>query len=197
MEEVGRGPLAGPVVAACVVLDVKRPLIGIDDSKRLSAQERLKLFERIQHESLAYAVGVSDVSEIDAYNIYEATKMAMTRAVKSLPIAVDHLLVDALSLPLSISQTSLIQGDARSASIAAASIVAKVTRDRIMEDFDRLYPNYGFKQHKGYATKSHLEAIHRQGVCRIHRRSFAPVARTIRKQRGVEDARISTSNSST
>lgn len=175
VDEAGRGPLAGPVVAAAVILKNDTPLLGLNDSKQLTENIREKLYEDIVACAQAVAVGVATVDDIDRLNIYEASKQAMMKAIRSLKIEPDHLLIDAVTLPVSLPQTSLVKGDARSVSIAAASIVAKVTRDRMMREMDGKYPYYGFARNVGYGTKEHLLGIERYGVCEEHRKSFAPV----------------------
>lgn len=177
VDEVGVGPLAGPVVAAAVVLDGDPRLDGIDDSKRLTRAERERLDRAIR--DCAHAISVVEVwnEEIDRLNIYRASLEAMRRAVGGLPGAPDHLLVDARTIPgIAIPQTALVRGDARDASIAAASIVAKVHRDALMKRLDADFPGYGFARHKGYGTGAHLDAIRRRGPTPVHRRSFAPVS---------------------
>jgi len=178
VDEVGMGPLAGPVVAAAVVLPRRPELPGLDDSKRLAASVRERLAEAIRRHALG--VGVAEVWPplIDRLNVYRAGLLAMTRAVRALPEAPDFVLVDARTLPdLALPQRALVRGDARDASIAAASIVAKVHRDAIMRRLDRRFPAYGFCRHMGYPTPEHLDALHRVGPSPVHRRSFAPVAR--------------------
>lgn len=178
IDEAGRGPLAGPVIAAAVIFKPETPVIaGIDDSKRLSARQREELFVKIQSAAWGIGVGSAAPEEIDSINILQATYLAMRRAVVQLPMNADHLLVDGRGLPqLEIPGDALIKGDRRSMSIAAASIIAKVTRDRLMEEYEALHPGYGFAQHKGYPTAAHIEAIRRRGPCAIHRRSFHPRA---------------------
>ncbi len=175
IDEAGRGPLAGPVVAAAVILDRKKKIKGIRDSKKVPEAEREELYELIMSSSRV-GVGIVGADEIDRINILNATKKAMCNAVADLGEVPELLLIDALSLPnIKTEQMSIIKGDAKSASIAAASIIAKVTRDRIMMEYHQTYPCYGFDNHKGYATKKHLESIAKHGPCPIHRRSFAPV----------------------
>lgn len=175
IDEAGRGPLAGPVVAAACIIPEGVFFGGIDDSKKLSAQEREILFEQITAKTI-YALGVICHLEIDRINIYQATIQAMLKAVGVLTQIPHILLVDGMNLPHpSIPCQKIIQGDAKSQSIAAASILAKVTRDRMMEEFDLQWPQYGFKQHKGYGTPKHLEAIQEHGPCPIHRTSFEPI----------------------
>ncbi|RYM07199.1 ribonuclease HII [Sporolactobacillus sp. THM7-7] len=175
IDEAGRGPLAGPVVAACVMLKPDAVILGLNDSKQLTAAKRAALFEQIQEEAKSIGIGVVSAREIDRINIYQAARKAMTLAVGKMKAVPDHLLIDAMDLPLDIPQTSLIKGDACSNSIAAASIIAKVTRDRIMQAMDTSYPGYGFADHKGYGTRMHLKAIDRLGPCPEHRMSFAPL----------------------
>jgi ribonuclease HII len=176
VDEVGVGPLAGPVLAAAVILPQSVKLRGVDDSKRLTAALREELAEKIRACALGVGIGVVEVDDIDRLNIYRAALEAMRRAVLALPVAPDHVLVDARRIPqIILPQTALIDGDARSYSVAAASIVAKVARDRLMCDLDTLYPQYGFRHHMGYATAEHLAAIERYGPSPVHRRSFAPV----------------------
>lgn len=173
VDEVGVGPLAGPVVAAAVILPVGINLSGIDDSKKIGPRERARLAEEIHSIAPAVAVGVVDVQEVDRLNVYRAALEAMRRAVQQLPIAPEQLLVDARHIPaVSVSQTSIIKGDSKSYSIAAASIIAKVSRDAMMREIDQLYPQYGFAQHMGYGTKAHLLALERHGPSPVHRRSF-------------------------
>ncbi len=173
LDEAGRGPLAGPVVAGCCVLDPEVMVLGVNDSKKLSEKKRAELFPLIQEKALSYGVGIVDEKVIDQINILEATKLAMKKAVQALSVQPDLLLIDALRLPdLVIHQEDIIKGDAKSVSIAAASILAKETRDRIMREYDSVYPEYGFAKHKGYGTKEHIEAIRKYGPCPIHRRSF-------------------------
>ena len=176
VDEVGVGPLAGPVVAAAVILPHTVKVRGVDDSKTLTAARREELAARIRACALGVGIGVVDVTDIDRLNIYRAALEAMRRAVVALPIVPEHVVVDARRIPdLSIPQTPLIDGDARSYCVAAASIVAKVVRDQLMRDLDRLYPQYGFRDNMGYGTSQHLAAIDRCGPSPVHRRSFAPV----------------------
>jgi ribonuclease HII len=175
LDEAGRGSLFGPVVAAAVILNPKRRIVGLDDSKKLPAARRTVLAERIQEHALAWAVAEVDAQRIDAWNIYEASRQAMTEALGQLSISPDYLLIDAMRLHLPVEQKPLIKGDARSVSIAAASILAKVHRDRLMKEFDASYPQYGFAHNKGYGTPDHLEALRRFGPTPLHRFSFAPV----------------------
>ncbi|MGX7198850.1 ribonuclease HII [Enterococcus nangangensis] len=175
IDEVGRGPLAGPVVAAAVILPVDCDLLEVNDSKQLSLKKREELFTKIQAEALAIGIGIQDQDVIDRVNIYQATKLAMMEAVEKLAIPADYLLLDAMKLDLPLPQTSLIKGDARSVSIAAASIIAKVTRDHLMADYDKLYPGYGFAHNAGYGTAEHLAGLAAEGITPIHRKTFAPV----------------------
>ncbi|HXM93200.1 MAG TPA: ribonuclease HII [Candidatus Dormibacteraeota bacterium] len=175
LDEVGRGSLFGPVVAAAVILNPKRRIVGLDDSKKLIPERRCELAPRIQEHALAWAVAEVDAQRIDAWNIYQASRQAMTAALQQLSILPDYLLIDAMQLDVLIEQKSLIKGDSRSISIAAASILAKTHRDARMEEWDALYPQYGLARHKGYATADHLEALRQHGPSPLHRRSFAPV----------------------
>jgi ribonuclease HII len=180
VDEVGMGPLAGPVVAAAVVLPERVALPGLDDSKRLAPEVRARLAAEIREQALALALAEVWPEEIDRRNIYRAGLEAMRRAVLALPLAPDHVLVDARTIPdIAPSQTPLVGGDARDGSIAAASVVAKVHRDAIMIRLDGEFPGYGFAEHKGYATASHLAALRLRGPCPAHRRSFAPVSQLV------------------
>ena len=175
VDEVGRGPLAGPVVAAAVILPKGSKIPGLNDSKKIPKSKHKEIYEAVLQEAIAIGIGVKDNQVIDQVNIYEATKLAMMEAIGQLDLQPQHLLIDAMKLDLSIPQTSIIKGDANSLSIAAASIVAKVTRDQMMEDLDQLYPGYDFAQNAGYGTANHLAGLHKLGVTPIHRRSFGPV----------------------
>jgi|SRR5208283_858684 len=176
VDEAGRGPLAGPVVAAAVILSDKIRINGIRDSKKVPSKEREVLFKKIVLYSRAVGVGITEVGEIEQVNILQATKLAMRKAVTDLREKPDILLIDALTLPsLGVQQLPIVKGDAKSASIAAASIVAKVVRDRIMAHYHLVYPQYGFDSHKGYGTKAHLHKIAQYGPCPIHRRGFRGV----------------------
>ena len=179
IDEVGRGSLFGPVVAAVVVLNPKRRIVGLDDSKKLTAARRETLADRIREHALAWATAEIEASRIDAWNIYQASRQAMQAALAQLTPAPDFLLIDAMKLAVSTEQQSLIHGDARSVSIAAASIVAKVTRDRLMRDFDSVYPRYGLARNKGYSTAEHLAALQEFGPSPLHRFSFSPVREAI------------------
>lgn len=175
IDEVGRGPLAGPVVSAAVILHPKKPIYGLDDSKKLSLSKRIQLFDEIKEKALGIGVGIIPAEEIDRINILQATKKAMNLAVNELPIRADYLLVDAVKLDNPLPQEVIIKGDLRSNSIAAASIIAKVTRDIIMQEYDKKFPGYGFSSNAGYGTKKHLEGLETYGATPIHRRSFSPV----------------------
>jgi ribonuclease HII len=177
IDEAGRGPLAGPVVAAAVILDPARPVDGLRDSKALSPLRRAALAEAIRDRALAWAVGVAEVAEIDALNILQATLVAMRRAADRLAVDPAEALVDGNVLPhLRCPARAIVKGDRDVLVISAASIIAKTTRDALLDDLDRRYPAYGFAQHKGYPTPAHLEALARVGPCPAHRRSFGPVA---------------------
>ncbi|MBZ5527005.1 MAG: ribonuclease HII [Acidobacteriia bacterium] len=175
IDEAGRGALFGPVVAAAVLLNPKRRIIGLDDSKKLSPERRSELALRIREHALAWAVAEIDAQRIDAWNIYQASRQAMSAAVEQLSIRPDYLLIDAMHLDLLIEQKSLIKGDARSVSIAAASILAKTHRDLRMLECDAAYPLYNLARNKGYGTPDHLEALRQHGPSPLHRHSFAPV----------------------
>ncbi|MDF1545658.1 MAG: ribonuclease HII [bacterium] len=181
VDEVGRGPLAGPVVAAAVILPYDCELEGLDDSKKLSSRKREKLFEKIVEADLPCAIGIIDNESIDKMNILRASLMAMRKAVMDLKKAPSVVLVDGNQpIPnLEYPQFSIVRGDAQCRSIAAASIIAKVTRDRIMENYQALYPSFSFSKHKGYPTAEHLEELREHGPCEIHRRSFKPVAELV------------------
>ena len=175
VDEVGRGPLAGPVVAAAVILPKACKIPGLNDSKKIPKSKHKEIYEAVLQNAIAIGIGIKDNQVIDQVNIYEATKLAMMEAIGQLEPQPQHLLIDAMKLDLPISQTSIIKGDANSLSIAAASIVAKVTRDQMMEEFDCEYPGYDFTQNAGYGTANHLAGLHKLGVTPIHRRSFEPV----------------------
>ena len=173
VDEVGRGPLAGPVVTAAVILPHDFSLLGVNDSKKLSPKQRDYLFDQIKEAAVAWSLGRREPERIDEINILEATKEAMIDAINGLDIKPDHVLIDAVTLKnLQYPQTAIIKGDAKSASIAAASILAKVTRDRMMVEYDKIYPEYGFAKHKGYGTAAHIEALGKYGPTPIHRMSF-------------------------
>lgn len=175
VDEVGRGPLAGPVVAAAVILPKACKIPGLNDSKKIPKSKHKEIYEAVLQNAIAIGIGIKDNHVIDQVNIYEATKLAMMEAIGRLDPQPQHLLIDAMRLDLPIPQTSIIKGDANSLSIAAASIVAKVTRDQMMEEFDCEYPGYDFTQNAGYGTANHLAGLHKLGVTPIHRRSFEPV----------------------
>lgn len=175
VDEVGRGPLAGPVVAAAVILPKGCKIPGLNDSKKIPKSKHKEIYEAVLQNAIAIGIGIKDNQVIDQVNIYEATKLAMMEAIGQLEPQPQHLLIDAMKLDLPIPQTSIIKGDANSLSIAAASIVAKVTRDQMMEEFDKEYPGYDFAQNAGYGTANHLAGLHQLGVTPIHRRSFEPV----------------------
>ena len=175
VDEVGRGPLAGPVVAAAVILPKACKILGLNDSKKIPKSKHKEIYEAVLQNAIAIGIGIKDNQVIDQVNIYEATKLAMMEAIGQLEPQPQHLLIDAMKLDLPIPQTSIIKGDANSLSIAAASIVAKVTRDQMMEEFDREYPGYDFAQNAGYGTAKHLDGLEQLGVTPIHRRSFEPI----------------------
>ena len=175
IDEVGRGPLIGPVVAAAVILPKNYKLDGLTDSKKLSEKKREMYFEIIKKDALAIGIGIIDEKRIDEINIYEATKEAMYEAINNLKVKPEHILIDAMKLDLDIPSTSIIKGDAKSLSIAAASVIAKVTRDHMMLELDKKYPMYDFKHNKGYPTKKHVEAINQYGIIKEHRKTFSPV----------------------
>ena len=176
LDEAGRGPLAGPVVAAAVILPVRCQLAGVNDSKRLSEAAREQLFAAILEEAVGVGIGSADACEIDSLNILEATRLAMYRAVENVVPSPDYLLIDAVTLPaVGLPARSIIKGDTLSLSIAAASIVAKVTRDLLMMAYHQSFPQYNFLSHKGYGTAEHRQRLERYGPCAIHRRTFAPV----------------------
>jgi len=178
VDEAGRGPLAGPVVAGAVILHPDRPIEGLQDSKRLSAARRDELYEQIRDRALAWATASASVAEIDSLNILQATMLAMQRAVAGLLPAAEQALIDGNRCPeLACPARAIVRGDSLVAAISAASIMAKVTRDREMQVLDETYPGYGFASHKGYPSKAHLAALERHGVLPVHRRTFAPVRR--------------------
>ena len=181
VDEVGRGPLIGPVVASCVVLPKDFVLEGLTDSKKLSEKKRDKFYDYIIEHALAYGIGVVSPEEIDEINIYEASRKAMLIAISKVreQINLEHVLIDAMPIKIDIPTTSIIKGDAKSISIAAASVVAKVTRDKMMYELDKKYPMYGFASHKGYPTKKHIEAIHKYGLIDGYRKSYGPVKEVI------------------
>lgn len=174
VDEAGRGPLAGPVCAAAVILPQDLQIEGLNDSKKLSEKKREALYDIIVENAIDYNIAFGTLEEIEEYNILEATYIAMNRAIDGLKIKPDHALIDGNRVPkgIKVPCDTVIKGDAKSFSIAAASILAKVTRDRLLLEYDKLYPEYNFKKHKGYGTKEHYEAINKYGVCKIHRLSF-------------------------
>lgn len=177
VDEVGRGPLIGPVVAACAVLPSDFKLEGLTDSKQLSEKKRDLFYSYILENCLAYGIGIVSPERIDEINIYQASREAMLEAIKEVrsKITLEHVLIDAMPLDLDIPTTSIIKGDAKSITIAAASVIAKVTRDKMMYDLDKKYPNYGFGKHKGYPTKSHIEAINKYGLIDGYRKTYGPI----------------------
>lgn len=176
VDEVGRGPLVGPVVAAAVILPINYHLDGLNDSKKLTEKKRERFYDILMQEAIAIGIGEASAKEIDEINIYQASKLAMMRALKNLKIKPEHVLVDAMPLKeIDIPSTSIIHGDALSLSIAAASVIAKVTRDRMMIELDKKYPEYSFAQHKGYPTKKHLEVLQKYGVLDNYRFTYGPV----------------------
>ncbi|UUE10905.1 ribonuclease HII [Dickeya zeae] len=180
VDEVGRGPLVGAVVTAAVILDPNRPIVGLADSKKLSEKRRLALYDEIREKALAWSLGRAEPEEIDTLNILHATMLAMQRAVAALPVTPDFVLIDGNRCPtLPMPSQAVVKGDSRVAEISAASILAKVTRDREMEVLDQQFPEYGFAQHKGYPTAYHLEKLATLGATLHHRRSFAPVKRAL------------------
>lgn len=175
VDEVGRGPLVGPVVAACCILPEEFHLDGLTDSKKLSEKKRDYFFEEIKKQAISYGIGIIDEKKIDEVNIYEATKLAMKEAINNMDVKPEHILIDAMPLELDIPTTSIIKGDLKSITISAASVLAKVTRDRMLVELDEKYPMYDFKSNKGYPTKKHLAAIAEYGIIDEHRRSYGPV----------------------
>ena len=176
VDEVGRGPLVGPVVTACVVLPKDFKLEGLTDSKQLTAKKREQFFDIIMEQALGVGIGIKNEKVIDEVNIYEATKLAMYEAINNCPCPIEHVLIDAMKLEkLEIPSTSIIKGDIMSISISAASVIAKVTRDRMLDELDKKYPMYDFKNNKGYPTKKHIEAIMKYGIIDEHRKTFKPV----------------------
>ncbi len=175
IDEVGRGPLAGPVVAAAVILPPGCKIKGLNDSKKIPKKKHDEIYQAVMEKALAVGIGLMDSEIINQVNIYEATKLAMKEALSKLTLKPDYLLIDAMKLDVEMPQESIIKGDANSLSIAAASIVAKVTRDKLMADYDKEFPGYDFAQNAGYGTKSHLQGLKRNGVTPIHRKTFEPV----------------------
>lgn len=180
VDEVGRGPLAGPVVAAAVILDPNNPIDGLTDSKKLTEKKRESLAIEIKEKSLSWCIARAEAEEIDEINILQASLLAMKRAVEGLNVTADHCLVDGNKLPqLNCSAEAIVKGDLKEPAISAASIIAKVARDHEMMEMDKIYPDYGFAKHKGYPTKFHMQAILEKGVTEIHRKSFAPVKKQL------------------
>ncbi len=176
IDEVGRGPLVGPVVASCVILPKDFELEGLTDSKKLSERKREQFYSVIMEKAISVGIGVIDENKIDEVNIYEATKLAMYQAIENCKIKPDYILIDAMKLDkLSVPSESIIKGDLKSISISAASVIAKVTRDRMMYELDKEYPMYNFAKNKGYPTKAHVEAIKKYGILKQHRKTFKPV----------------------
>lgn len=182
VDEVGRGPLCGPVVAAACILKENYYLEGLNDSKKLSEKKRDKLFDILINECVAYGIGIVEPKRIDEINILEASKEAMKIAISNLSVKPEHVLIDAVKLDIDIPSTPIIKGDAKSASIAAASVIAKVTRDRMMYELDEKYPEYGFGSHKGYPTKKHIEAVKEHGVLDFYRFTFSPISEIIKEE---------------
>lgn len=176
VDEVGRGPLCGPVVACACILPKNYKLDGLNDSKKLTEKKREQLYEVLVNEAISYGIGIISPKRIDEVNIYQATKEAMYEAINNLNPKPEHVLIDAMPLDLDVPSTSIIKGDAKSLSIAAASVIAKVTRDRMMIELDKKYPEYGFASHKGYPTKKHIEAIKQYGVLDFYRFTFSPIS---------------------
>lgn len=175
VDEVGRGPLVGPVVTACVILPEKFDLEGLTDSKKLNEKKREILYKEIEKQALGIGIGIVDNEEIDKINILNATKKAMKMAINNCNIRPEHVLIDAVKLDIDIPTTSIIKGDLKSITISAASVIAKVTRDHMLYELDKKYPMYDFKHNKGYPTKKHIEAIMEYGIIKEHRKSFSPV----------------------
>lgn len=182
VDEAGRGPLAGPVFAAAVILKPDAKFTHVDDSKKLSEKQRLLALEEIKAQSISISIGISSVEEIDLINIYRASREAMISAIKHLKVKPDYLLIDAMPIEIDIPSESIIKGDQKSISIACASIVAKTARDAYMLEMDKLFPNYGFKNHKGYGTKEHLLALETYGITPIHRKTYEPVKSMLKRK---------------
>ncbi len=182
VDEVGRGPLCGPVVTCACILPVNYHLEGLNDSKKVSEKKREKLYDILIKDAISYSIGVSSPKRIDEINILEATKEAMISAINNLSVKPEHVLIDAVKLKIDIPSTSIIKGDASSSSIAAASIIAKVTRDRMMYELDKKYPEYGYGAHKGYPTKKHIEAVKKYGVKDFYRMTFTPINKLVSEQ---------------
>lgn len=186
VDEVGRGPLCGPVVACACILPKNYTLEGLNDSKKLSEKKRDKLYEILIKDTI-YGIGIVDPKRIDEINILEASKEAMKIAISNLNKKPEHVLIDAVKLDLDIPSTSIIKGDAKSLSIAAASVIAKVTRDKMMYELDKIYPEYGYASHKGYPTKKHIEAVKKYGIKDFYRFTFSPISEIILEDRNVVD----------
>ncbi len=183
IDEVGRGPLVGPVVCACVVLPKSFQLEGLIDSKKLSPKKRDLYYDIIMEQALGIGIGIINEKRIDEINIYQATKEGMIEAFKNTKCNIEHVLIDAMKLDLNVPSTSIIKGDSKSITIAAASVIAKVTRDRMLDELDVKYPMYGFKKNKGYPTQEHLKAIEEYGIIDEHRKSYGPVSNIIKKMK--------------
>ena len=182
VDEVGRGPLIGPVVTACVILPLNYQLKGLTDSKKLSEKKRNEFYDVLMKDAISIGIGIKDQNVIDEINILEATKLAMKEAIYNSKIKPEHVLIDAVKLDIDIPTTSIIKGDAKSLSIAAASVIAKVTRDRMMYELDKIHPEYDLKSNKGYGTKKHIEAINKYGVLKEHRKTFEPIKSLLQKE---------------
>ncbi len=183
VDEVGRGPLVGPVVTAAVILPINYRLEGLTDSKKLSEKKRDKFYDIIMRDAISVSIGMKDAKIIDEINIYAATKLAMIDAINGLSVKPEHVLIDAMPLDIDIPTTSIIKGDAKSLSIAAASVIAKVTRDRMMYEMDKKYPMYHYKKNKGYPTKEHLDAINKYGIISGYRLTYGPVKDYLEKNK--------------
>jgi len=181
VDEVGRGPLVGPVVTSAVILPLNYKLEGLTDSKKLTEKKREKFYDIIMHDAISVGIGIIDAKIIDEVNIYEATKLAMKEAIDKLDVKPEHVLIDAMPLDIDIPHTSIIKGDAKSLSIAAASVIAKVTRDRMMYELDKKYPMYNYKKNKGYPTKEHIEMINKYGLIDGYRLTYGPVKEFLEK----------------
>ena len=181
VDEVGRGPLVGPVVTSAVILPLNYQLEGLTDSKKLTEKKRDKFYEIIMRDAISVGIGIIDAKTIDEVNIYEATKLAMKEAINNLKIKPEYVLIDAMPLDINIPTTSIIKGDAKSLSIAAASVIAKVTRDRMMYELDKKYPMYNYKKNKGYPTKEHIELLNKYGLIEGYRLSYGPVREYLEK----------------
>ena len=181
VDEVGRGPLVGPVVTSAVILPINYKLDGLTDSKKLTEKKREKFYDIIIHDAISIGIGIIDAKVIDEVNIYEATKIAMKEALDNLDVKPEHVLIDAMPLDIDIPHTSIIKGDAKSLSIAAASVIAKVTRDRMMYELDEKYPMYNYKKNKGYPTREHIEMINKYGLIDGYRLTYGPVKEYLEK----------------